>query len=527
MPNATETIGTAETYTTIQAWENALAADHPHTGECKAEVFAGVSFSDESYDSSNYPHITVQSGAEHDGRAHEVSGVGNARIEGSNMMNIVGAYVRVSWLELKGPGNVNAKAVSTGSASVGTIVRHCIIHNNHANSGTTNYGFYTNAQSGVAKIYRNIVYGFGSSGGRCLYGTAGSAVLNNTFYECNFGESGLHGGLRTGDTDFEIKANASFDNPNVDIRGVAGTLDYNATADGTGDDEGANGIANLTTANQFVSPTTTWADTDLLVKAGADLIDAGTSFSTATYPEIDVAIDKGATRATIDGTWDIGAGELAAVAQTTLTPDPAVISMLGAGLDVTLKFVYNPNSAVIPLVAPNVVVAHTRIYPSPTVIQMIAPNIVLAYTRIYPNPTVTSLVAPNIVIAHTRMYPNPAVISMVVLNVVTGFTLEPDPAVISLVASDVVVAYTRMYPDSTAIPLVVPDVTTGFTLKPDSTVISLVVPNIAIAYTRVYPDPAIISMGILNVSIMLGFLARSKLSSSYAGVTPLLGALVR
>jgi len=73
MPNATETLGTGETYTTIQAWEDALDANDQYTGECKAEVFASVTFGSVVYTATEYPHLTAQSGAEHDGRAHEVS----------------------------------------------------------------------------------------------------------------------------------------------------------------------------------------------------------------------------------------------------------------------------------------------------------------------------------------------------------------------------------------------------------------------------------------------------------------------
>ena len=314
MPNATETLGTGETYTTIQAWQDDLDANDQYTGECKGEVFARVSFFGGTYTATKYPHLTVQSGAEHDGRAHEVSAAGNARIEysgGGTLVYISDDNVRVSWLDMKGPGNNTSSIIFL--AAEGTIfIHHNILHNNHANAGH-NKAIYP-ASAADARIYRNVVYGTGYAGIYPFGGVAGSVIHCNTIYECNYWEDAFAGGIRTGDTDYIIMDNASFDNPNVDILGVDGTLDYNATSDGTGDDEGANGIANLTTADQFVDPTTTWADTDLLVKAGADLIGAGTTFSAETYPEIDVSIDKGATRATITGAWDIGAAQYVAVA---------------------------------------------------------------------------------------------------------------------------------------------------------------------------------------------------------------------
>ena len=311
MPNATETIGTGETYTTIQGWEDALAADHQHRGECKAEVFSNMNFNGVAYTATNYPHLTSQDGAEHDGRAHEVSGAGNARIEfdgADNVIRIEDEFVRVSWMEIKGPGN-NAYEIFGISPTVDdlTIVHHCILHNNGASTDTGNYGLEVTATStGENRLYRNIIYGIGSAGLRTRDGTG--ACLLNTLYKNNYAEHASLGGIYNTDEDYAITANASFDNFTKDIVSTVGTLDYNATSDTTGDDEGANGIANLTTANQFVAPTDTWANTDLLLRAGADLIDEGPApYSTATYPEIDESIDNRGV--SITGTWDIGASQ--------------------------------------------------------------------------------------------------------------------------------------------------------------------------------------------------------------------------
>lgn len=310
MPNAVETIGSGETYTTIQAWEDALDAAHFHQGECKAEVFSTVIFDGVSYTASNYPHLTAQSGAEHDGRAHEVSAAGNARIEASgasNLVHIYDEYVDVSWLELKGPGANDNTNLLTQTGSGNNQIHHNIVHNNHANSA---WDFGIDIHS-ISDVYRNLIYGFGIDGIHVATADSGN-ILGNTIYECNRVNSATFSGLRIQNADCVVTNNAVFDNLLFDIKDTTGILDYNATSDGTGDDEGANGIANLTTTNQFVNATTTWANIDLLLKAGADLIDEGTSFSPATYPEINVSIDKGATRETITETWDIGASELAA-----------------------------------------------------------------------------------------------------------------------------------------------------------------------------------------------------------------------
>lgn len=319
MPNPTETIGTDETYTTIQAWEDDLANDIQHTGECKAEAFATSIFAGIVYAADTYAHLTAQSGAEHDGRAHEVSGAGNARIEHSGAaitLSLGPNFLRVSWLEIKGPGANNNQTIyfPPGVAASVNHLHHCIIHNNGAYSANFgNYGIEINVTTECSYyLYRNIVYGVSGTGSRIRGGNG--VVLNNTVYKCNYNEHAALGGIYTSDEAYTITANAAFDNFTADIVGTVGTLDYNATSDTTGDNEGANGIADLTTADQFVAPTTTWADTDLLVKAGADIIDEGVDLSgdVGTYPEIDVSIDKGATRATIAGTWDIGASEYVA-----------------------------------------------------------------------------------------------------------------------------------------------------------------------------------------------------------------------
>ncbi len=148
--------------------------------------------------------------------------------------------------------------------------------------------------------------------GAYLYASSANSVcLCNTFYKNNLDNSVGNGGILTGSTNFLIENNACFDNLQADIYGTAGTLDYNATSDTTGDDEGANGIANLTTANQFVNPTATWTATDLLHKAGHGMT-PGTTFDPATYPEINVPIQNGASRTIVSGTWDIGAGQYVA-----------------------------------------------------------------------------------------------------------------------------------------------------------------------------------------------------------------------
>lgn len=525
MPNPTETLGTGETYTTIQAWEDALDNSQQHTGECKAEVFSSVLFDGVVNTATEYPHLTAQSGAEHDGRAHEVSAVGNARIEVSGALivaRIEDGHIRVSWLEIKGPGN-NAYAAISLSVTLGVVtgyVRHCIIHNNHASSSTENYGLYPLGVAANQYFYRNIVYGFGSSGIRLDSGRAGSVALCNTFFSCNSGSSSFHAGLRTVDTDYLIQNNACFDNPNLDIRGTAGTLDYNATSDTTGDDEGANGIANLTTANQFVAPTTTWADTDLLVKEGADIIGEGNSFSAETYLEIDVAIDKGATRATITGNWDIGAAQFGAAVPepTTLTPNaialPAVVPVVAIIMTLLTSAVAAP--VVVPTAVVNQVLSPSAIVipaavPTVGVNQVLSPSAVVV-PAVAPAVGVNQALSPSS-IAIPAVIPTAAVNQSLIVDSVVlpgsvpavgvNQSLTVDPVVLSATVPTAAIGdiYFIM-PDAVAISSAVPAATNTMTLLASPVAIPVVVPAASIRGLRTLsPDAVVMSASVPTAGV--------------------------
>ncbi|MDK1032663.1 MAG: hypothetical protein QGD94_11695, partial [Planctomycetia bacterium] len=270
MPLAVETIGAGETYTTIQAWEDALANDMQHTGECKAEAFTRVEFQGVAYSAVNYPHLTSVDGAEHDGRAHEVSAAGNARIEfvgASHILYILDEYVRVSWLEVKGPGdNANNGYHITAVSACTAHLHHCIIHNNAARVGN-GLGIQVLDADATFYGYRNIVYGYSQNLLNALSADA-SLIACNTLFKAERG-------FRSDNYDITIKNNVAVESGANDFNasGVFTDADYNASSDATSNPRyGGNSINNLVTADQFVNPTVTWADTDLTIKAGADLI---------------------------------------------------------------------------------------------------------------------------------------------------------------------------------------------------------------------------------------------------------------
>lgn len=344
MPNAVETLGTGETFTTNQSWEDALDNAHPHRGECKAEVFSGVTFSGITYSEANGPTLTSVDGAQHDGRAHEVSGIGNARIEFVGTLHIVwpgNPFVTVSWIEVKGPGNNSFDSVSMiGTGSDFVMLHHCILHNNDAVSsgGVLNYGFqHRTGSAGDGRVFRNIVYGVGTAGLRLRSGSG--ATLHNTVYDNNHSDVAGGAGIRSSTANYDIKANACFDNSQKDIDGTTGTLSNNATSDATST-EGTNNLINQVATDTFVAATTNFALTDLLLKAGSNLIDAGeTTFSTATYPEIDVSIDNRGV--SITGTWDIGAHQFVGVPagiEVDATTDALTLTEHGAGVNAGISF---------------------------------------------------------------------------------------------------------------------------------------------------------------------------------------------
>ncbi|MBE3120405.1 MAG: hypothetical protein IMZ50_16830 [Candidatus Atribacteria bacterium] len=330
MAATTSTIGTGKTYSTIAAWEDAQDAnpDNQDTGYCEAEALAAVAFAGGTYTATNYPHLTAKLGAEHDGRAHERSGAGNARIEvaaATSPVSIDDEYVRVSWMEVKGPGDNRYNIGVSCTASYPILVHHCIVHNNNATGLFSSASGITENTAGGSYIYRNICYGYKSYGIITYGANAIAALLCNTVY-CNgySGDAGIRDIAAVG----SITNNACFANTK-DFYNTNGVMDYNASSDTTADDEGANSIANLTTANQFVAPTTTWAETDLLHKLGAGIIGEGVDLSgdVATYPEINVSIRNGATRATIGAgvAWDIGADQYVAAAPAGV-PMPILLS---------------------------------------------------------------------------------------------------------------------------------------------------------------------------------------------------------
>jgi len=306
MPSATETIGTGETYTTPWAWEAALPAsiDQVYTGECKAEEFvATFTFDGHTTDADNYYHLTAESGAEHDGRAHELSGLGNARLSATyNGSGLGDDYIRVSWLEWLHDGNVSPSMYLLGTSEDNCLIHHCIFHM------PTNFGVGGISCAGASSFYRNIIYGTH----RGLNVITGGECYNNTSFDYRVGHSSFQGALRVYSSDGAIRNNAFFEGPwNIDFnwRGLTPAASHNCSSDGTADDVGTDSLVNKDATDNLVNATDTWAECDCRIREDAvDLLGAGVDLSATGLPEIDVPISD--RSATITGSWSIGADDV-------------------------------------------------------------------------------------------------------------------------------------------------------------------------------------------------------------------------
>jgi hypothetical protein len=304
-------IGTGETYTTIQGWENAIdgVLTEAEIGNCKGEAFTeNVDVQGSTTTASYYIEIRGKSGSRHDGRSHDVSAAGNARLSPSSTtgdtITINDEHVRIDWMELKGISGQDDPDLRVDNLGATNEIRihHNVMHGDLL--GNTGDG----AQEGIrvadldiiAYVYRNIVYGMKAQGVVVYVGEM--YLYNNTVYACEDDNirNASDGSIYT----IIFKNNVSFDSGDGDIwyQEDATTTAENLTSDGNGDVPHKNKVA----TNQFINATTTWANTDLRLKSGADAIDIAENLGSP----YDVDIEG----ESVTGTWDSGADEYIVVA---------------------------------------------------------------------------------------------------------------------------------------------------------------------------------------------------------------------
>lgn len=312
---ATHTIGTGETYTTIAAWETAentgnLGADV--IGECKAELFSETFTVGGATPGAYWVRLRAQSGAEHDGRGHHVSNAGNARTVSSATnypVEVAQDNVEIAWMEVYTEHLSYSRGIYFSGTRTNLRVRHTVLRPNaldqSAFAACWGDGNSTVITNGV--MYRCVGYGGGRALGMSNGDTSTGAVLLNSVYSKGFNSAvDEKHGIACGGS-MIVENNAVFaSTPGSDVVVTdSATKDSNATSDATG----YPGLQNLTAADNF-KDVSAFSAIDLRIKGtGADIYQAAdTTYSTSTYPEINVPI--GDRTATITGTWSIGADDI-------------------------------------------------------------------------------------------------------------------------------------------------------------------------------------------------------------------------
>ena len=307
-------VGTGETYTTIQAWEDAITGvlTEAEIANCKGEAFSeNVDIEGSTTTASYYIEVRGKSGARHDGRSHDVSGAGNARLSPSsttgNTFEIHDEHVRLAWMELKSITDVDDPEVRIYGVDSGgdQRVHHNVIHGDDLGAGGgsgAHEGIMIQDADSVPYVYRNVVYGFLGDGIDNYTGT-NSYVVNNTVYACAPGVRNAY--LQDG----TFKNNSAFDNAGYDFEwsSTPTTHAENISSDTTGDSP----HTSKSSGDQFVNATETWANTDLRLKSGADCIDIGENLGSP-Y-DVDIEGDS------VTGTWDSGADEYPGGAPPSVT----------------------------------------------------------------------------------------------------------------------------------------------------------------------------------------------------------------
>jgi hypothetical protein len=366
MATVTKTIGTSSRdYSTISAWEADLSdgsiysngddavgemyADSTFTG-ATTTIDGGTSIGGSAGQNLNSVKLTVASASRHDGTAESgallkpTSGSGhNQGIIRINVDNVTVEWLDIS-LDSLDSTNTNKAIVLVGTNN-DNIIRNNLIHDKGGNPGNTGpFGIHViaaGASSDSIYILNNIIYNFvetsnDSAAGILMNLWAGNLyIYNNTIYNIQGAGGSKHGiGIRFGNpssSNTRIKNNiaSKCQGSNLDapywknssgstVDSANNLSDDTATATYNAEDMGQNindssALIGKTLAEiAFVS--TTAGSEDLHITADSVCVDAGTDLGTAGGSQIDI---NGRDRDSQGDTWDIGAHEFVADADTT------------------------------------------------------------------------------------------------------------------------------------------------------------------------------------------------------------------
>ena len=329
----TKTIGTSSRdYSTIAAWEADLSDASIYSHEDDA---VGVCYNDSAFNETvtinggnsiggssgqdlNSRKLTVHADSKHDGTAG--SGARNVYTGSTNpVLKISIDNTTVEWLEYdcSGAGAASRQIIQVANDVItGIYINNMIVHGVGNTTGNTMAIVVNNGgnASNTRYLANNIIYDISDAstanfGLFCTNGSGKSEVYNNTIHGTgtNTGDFGLY--ILNGN--IVAKNNILMASGGKDIEESGSpTEEYNMTSDATASGTGAQ--ASKTTADQFVS--VTGGSEDLHIKSGSDAIDNGVDLGTTGNSNIDI---NGRDRDAQGDTWDIGAHELVADADTT------------------------------------------------------------------------------------------------------------------------------------------------------------------------------------------------------------------
>lgn len=362
MADVIRTIGTGggRDYSSPAAWAAAVAAG---TGLAAGDVAIGECYNDAGFALSSTLTITGSSvalagmvlrpaaGHYHDG----TPGTGVRFAAFANLTQIIEVAdpafaFQIDGIEIDGLTYSCSRGIRLGTSSrdVDTVVSRCLIHNIN---GSGNANDRAGIHSGVRRSFRvsnNIVFDCSSassnaghhSGGIMLDSTSNLGVerfvRNNTVHNITrTGPASMGSGIVAGIYVVDLSTMNFRNNLVTTVTGPTGTKGcihpstfaaathgYNATSDST-----ASGTGSLT----GVVPGDTYLNSaagNLLLKAGAVVIDAGVDVGTTGVGHIDIL---GRDRDANGDTWDIGAHEYVAAGGAPEGSGTASLSLSGAG----------------------------------------------------------------------------------------------------------------------------------------------------------------------------------------------------
>ena len=357
--SATSTAQVKRYYATMTLWE----ADLDDTGVyASGDDAVGEVYNDSVYDESVAINgggtvglasrtLTVPSGERHDGTA-----ASGARIVASTTAKSITASVAstsIEWIEI----DENNLTFNDGSAiaingSNNGFVRNVMVHSVR---GRKPAGIKLGNHNFTGTILNSLVYDVDNSSDSSQAavgiaavigsGTSPTRVLNSTVFNIRNSAGGATAvGITYSDlSQREVRNTVSVNclsacfSPTTN---ASATVSHNAASDTTA--TGTGSIDSITTADQFVS--TVDGSEDLHLKAGADVIDAGTDLGT-TPTGVNIDID-GFNRDSSGAAWDIGADESTAArtisgtvysdeGTTPLTSKTVALSINGAAATTT------------------------------------------------------------------------------------------------------------------------------------------------------------------------------------------------